>query len=149
MKAGRPPRWRYSWRMSGVFGQRFGLKNSATSVCVNSVKYSVSSLLVLRHVKYVYDWLNPNRASRYMILGRVKASDKKIRSGCFFLRSRIIHSQKSKGFVWGLSTRKIRTPCSIQNSTMLFNSSQSDRQCGDSNSKGYMSSYFFGGFSAY
>src|SRR5215467_13342525 len=122
--------------MSGVFGQRFGLKNSAASVCVSSVKYSDNSLFVLRHVKYVYDCVNPSFASRYMMLGRVNASDKKIRSGCFLFRSRIIHSQKSKGFVCGLSTRKIRTPCSIQNSTMLFNSSHNARQCGESNSNG-------------
>src|SRR3982074_1959292 len=31
--------------------------------------------------------------------------------------SRISHSQNLKGFVWGLSTRKILTPCSIQNTT--------------------------------
>ncbi len=35
---------------------------SRTSVCVSSVKYSVSSAFVVRHVKYVYDWENPDFA---------------------------------------------------------------------------------------
>ena len=79
--------------MSGVFGHRFGRKNSLTSVCINSVKYSVSSFFEFLHVKLVYYCVNPRFASRYMTLGRVNASDKKISSGLFFLRSRMIHSQ--------------------------------------------------------
>src|SRR6202035_5474860 len=46
-----------------------------------SVKYSVSSCLVLRHVKYVYDCENPNLARACMSLGRVNASARKITSG--------------------------------------------------------------------
>src|SRR5262249_24258340 len=111
-------------------------KNSRTSVCVNSVKYSLSSFALLRHVKYVYNSVNPNFASQYMTFGRVNASDKKMRSGCFFFRSRIIHSQKSNGLVCGLSTLKVRTPCSIQNSTMLLSSVHRLRQAGVSKSNG-------------
>src|SRR6516162_6516711 len=122
--------------MSGVFGQKLGLKKSWTGVSVSSVIYSVSSFLVFLQVKYVYDCVNPSFASRYMMLGLVNASARKISSGYFFFRSRIIHSQKSNGFVWGLSTRKTRTPCPIQNSTTLFSSSQSAFQRGESNSNG-------------
>ena len=42
--------------------------------------------------------------------------------------SPITHSQNANGFVCGLSTRKIRTPCSIQNKKTLFSSSHSDCQ---------------------
>src|SRR5688572_4109726 len=101
--------------MSGVLGHRLGRNTSRTSVCVSSVKYSVSSCLVLRQVKYVYDCVKPSFASRYMILGRVNASDRKIRSGCLSLREVIVHSQKPNGLVCGLSTRKQFTPWSIQN----------------------------------
>ncbi len=37
--------------MSGVLTKKFGRKNSARGAVVNSVRYSVSSYLVLRHVK--------------------------------------------------------------------------------------------------
>jgi hypothetical protein len=50
MNAGRPPYCRYSGRMSGVLGQKFGRKYSRPGR-VSSVKYSVSSRLVLRQVK--------------------------------------------------------------------------------------------------
>ena len=43
--AGRPPDCRYSCRMSGVLAHRLGRRYSRTSVCVSSVKYSVSSAL--------------------------------------------------------------------------------------------------------
>src|SRR5436189_4056271 len=122
--------------MSGVFGHRLGRKNSRTSVFVSSVRYSVSSFALLRHVKYVYESLNPSFASQYMTLGRVNASDKRMRSRCFFLRSRIIHSQNANGLVWGLSTLKMCTPCSIQNSTMLLSSVQRLRHAGVSKSNG-------------
>ena len=46
-------------------------------------------------------------------------------SGCVALISLISHSQKRSGLVWGLSTRKMRTPCSIQKQTTLLSSSQS------------------------
>src|SRR5207248_1604068 len=100
------------------------------------VKYSVSSCFALRHVKYVYDCVKPSLASQYMTFGRVNASARKIRSGFFALRSAIIHSQNANGLVCGLSTRKMRTPCSIQNSMTLFSSFHNDCQCEDSNSKG-------------
>ena len=52
MNAARPPYCRYSGRMSGVFGQHVGPEVLARRArCVSSVKYSVSSCLVLRQVK--------------------------------------------------------------------------------------------------
>src|SRR4051812_29214800 len=122
--------------MSGVFGQAFGLKYSLLSDCESSVKYSVSSCLVLRQVKYVYDWLKPSLESRCMIRGRVNASERKIVSGCFFFSSVMTQPQNVKGLVCGLSTRKIFTPCPIQNSNTLFSSSESPLKSEESNSKG-------------
>src|SRR4051812_22174536 len=100
--------------MSGVFGQKFGRKNSATFVVVNSVSSSSRSAAVLRHVKYVYDCEKPIFASRYITLGRVKASARNSASGCRRLTSAMHHSQNGKAFVCGLSTRKIVTPSPIQ-----------------------------------
>src|SRR5665213_2154930 len=100
--------------MSGVFVQKFGRKNSRTSVRVSSVKYSVNSCFVLRQVKYVYDCVKPSFASRYITFGRVNASARKITSGCVAFVSPITHFQKGNDLVCGLSTRKITTPCSIQ-----------------------------------
>src|SRR2546421_8546606 len=68
--------------ISGVLTKKCGRKNSLTFVVVSSVRYSVSSCLLLRHVKYVYDCENPIFASRYIIFGRVNASERKITSGC-------------------------------------------------------------------
>ena len=70
-----------------------------------------------RHVKYVYDCEKPTFARRYIIPGRVNASDRNTTSGCRPRTSAIIHAQNGSGFVCGLSTRKIRTPASTQNST--------------------------------
>src|ERR1051326_2927215 len=134
--------------MSGVFGHRFARRKSTTGGRVISVKYCASSHAVLRHAKYVYDWLNPSLARRYMTFGRVKASDSRITSGCFFLTSLISHSQNPNGLVCGLSTRRILTPCATQNSTTDRSSVHSSRQASVSKSKGTMSSYFLGGFSA-
>ena len=50
-KAGAPPYWRNSGRMSGVLGQKLGRKNSLTSVPVSSVRYCSSSTRVLRQEK--------------------------------------------------------------------------------------------------
>src|SRR5438132_2618101 len=147
-KAARPPFWRYSVRMSGVFGHRLGRKKSTTGGWVSSLKYCISSHEVLRHAKYVYDWLKPLFASLYITFGRVKASDRKITSGCCCLTSPMSHSQNGKGLVCGLSTRKIWTSCSIQKSTIDSSSCHSSRQAAVSKSKGTMSSYFLGGFSA-
>src|SRR5690606_10299798 len=84
--------------------------------------YCVNSSLPTRHVKYVYDCVNPTFAKEAITLGRVNASDKKIMSGYSLLISRIVHSQKAMGFVCGLSTLKIFTPCSIQKVMTDFNS---------------------------
>src|SRR6478672_6800498 len=126
MNAGRPPTCSDSGKMSGVFGQRFGRKNSRTGLRFSSLKYLVSSHFVSRHAKYVYDCENPTFANRYMIFGRVNASAKKMTSECSPRTSPITHSQNGNGFVCGLSTRKIRTPLPIQNKKILLSSSQSD-----------------------
>ena len=50
---GRPDVCRKYGLMSGVLTKRCGRKKSFASEVVSSVKYSVSSCLVLRQVKYV------------------------------------------------------------------------------------------------
>src|SRR5690625_4228260 len=122
--------------MSGVLGQKLGRKKSATSVWKSSWAYSVSSSLVLRHVKYVYELLRPSLASVCIIFGRVNASERKIRSGCSRRSLAKRHCQKGMDLVWGLSTRKTRSPWSIQNSKTLLRSSQSACQSSDSKSNG-------------
>src|ERR1700694_1449059 len=108
--AGRPPVCRYSVRMSGVFGQRLGRKNSRMGGCESSVKYCASSAAELRHAKYVYDCVNPSLASRNMTFGRVKASARKIASGCWRLTSPMSHSQNGNGLGWGVSPGGHLTP---------------------------------------
>ncbi len=122
--------------MSGVFGHTFGRKYCRPGPRASSVKYSVSSRLVLRQVKYVYDWVKPNLARRCITFGRVKASARNSTSGCRRCTSPMIHSQKAKGLVCGLSTRKILTPCAIQNCTTLSSSSHNARQSSVSKSNG-------------
>src|SRR5579864_6695273 len=134
--AGRPPVWRYSVRISGVFGHRFGRKNSRIGGCESSVKYWYSSHAELRHAKYVYDWLKPSLASRYITFGRVKASERKTASGSWRLTSPISHSQNANGLVCGLSTRHTCTPCSSQYVTTDRSSAHSSRQCSVSKSNG-------------
>ena len=48
-----PPCWRMGGRMSGVFVKKFPRKYSAISPRVSSVRYSISSCLKFRQVKYV------------------------------------------------------------------------------------------------
>src|SRR5262249_8505885 len=84
-----------------------------------------------------------------MTLGRVKASDRKMTSGWTDWTSRISHSQNGNGLVWGLSTRKMRTPCATQNSTTSRKVFQSPSPSAAEKSGLTMSSYFLGGFSAY
>src|SRR4051794_6103536 len=100
--------------MSGVFGHAFGRKKSLTGGFVISSKYSVSSYFVLRHAKYVYDCENPPFASQYMIFGRVNASARNSASGNSLLSARMHQCQNGSAFVWGLSTRKMRTPLFAQ-----------------------------------
>src|SRR3954447_2898894 len=122
--------------MSGVLGHWLGRKKSMTFVLVNSVRYSVISCFPLRHGKYVYDWLKPSLASRYIIFGRVKASDRKSASGYSRFISVIAHSQNGNALVCGLSTRKMRTPCFAQKMKTSFNSCHMPRQSLDSKSNG-------------
>src|ERR671919_3270789 len=102
MNAGRPPLCSVSCRISGVFGQTLGLKNSRDGSLVNSVKYSINSAFEFLHVKYVYDCVNPSFASLCMMRGRVNASERRISSGFFFFSSASAHSQNAKGLVCGL-----------------------------------------------
>src|SRR3954467_7988772 len=122
--------------MSGVFANRFGRKYSRTGVCVNSVKYSTISSFAFRQVKYEYDCEKPTLARYFITFGRVNASERKIVSGYCRFSSVSTHSQNRNGLVCGLSTRKIVTPCSIQNSNTRFNSCQSARQSADSKLSG-------------
>src|SRR5689334_21536301 len=82
LKAGSPPVWRSSGMWSGVFAKKFGQKYSFMSVVVSSVRYSVSSALLVRHMKYVYDWVKPALESAFIIFGRVNASERKMTPGC-------------------------------------------------------------------
>src|ERR1700682_2072169 len=81
LKAGRPPRWSTSDRMSGVFTKRLPRKYSTTGGVVSSWKYCVSSSFELRQVKYVYDWVKPVLASSCMILGRGNAPGREVAAG--------------------------------------------------------------------
>ncbi len=74
----------------------------------------MSSCLLLRQVKYVYDCWKPIWARVCIIAGRVNASARKITSGSVRPTSAITFCQNTTGLVCGLSTRKIRTPWSIQ-----------------------------------
>ena len=93
--------------------------------------------------------MKPTLARRCITRGRVKASARKSTSGWSRLMRPMHHSQKGKALVCGLSTRKMRTPWSIQKRKTPSSASHSSRQASHSKSKGTMSSYFFGGFSAY
>ena len=70
-------------------------------------------------------------------------------SGWRLCTSAMSQRQKSNGFVCGLSTRNTLTPWSIQNTTTSRSSCHSSRHSALPKSSGKMSSYFFGGFSAY
>src|SRR3569832_2617026 len=102
VKAARPPNCKYSVRMSGVLGQSLGRKYSRQLRCVSSVRYCVISHLVLRHGKLLYDWLKPILARRCITLGRVKASERKIASGCVRRVSLMSQCQSAKGLDCGL-----------------------------------------------
>jgi len=77
-------------------------------------------------VKYVYDWLKPTLARRYIGLGRVNASERNNASGYFARTRAIIHSQNGNGLVCGLSTRNVRMPSLAQNSTTSQSACHSD-----------------------
>src|SRR3954464_1630545 len=98
MNVPRLPSCRCSGRMSGVLGQKLGRKNSRTSVSASDCAYSVSSALLVRQVKYVYDCEKPTFASAYISLGRVNASARKMVSGCAALMVRMHHSQNGIDF---------------------------------------------------
>ena len=92
--------------------------------CETEVRNSSSSCLVFRQVKYEYDCWKPTIASACIIAGRVNASARKTTSGSSAFTAAIRRSQNVRGFVCGLSTRKIRTPCLIQCRTMRSTSSK-------------------------
>ena len=61
--------------------------------------------------------MEPDLARACIIAGRVNASARNITSGSVLPMSASSHSQNFSGLVCGLSTRKIRTPWSIQSRT--------------------------------
>ena len=132
-----------------MFGHTFGRKKCRAGPRVSSVKYSSISTRVSRHVKYVYDWWNPIFASCSITAGRVNASARNRTSGSLRRISASIHAQNGKGFVCGLSTRKMRTPRAIQLRVTSRHASHSVGQPVPAKSSGSTSSYRFGGFSAY
>ncbi len=68
-----------------------------------------------------------------MTCGRVKASARKMTSGWVLRTSAMHHSQKGRALVCGLSTRKMRTPLSIQKAKTENSSCQ--RACQSLDSK--------------
>ena len=72
--------------------------------------------------------MKPIFASSRMTARRVKASARKITSGSVARISLMSHSQKAKGLVCGLSTRKTFTPRSTQWRMTASSASQSSRQ---------------------
>src|SRR5262245_59294772 len=88
--------------MSGVFAKRLGRRYSRDSVAVSSVKYSVISALVFRHVKYVYDWVKPTFARYRIGFGRVNASARKITSGRRACTLAMSHFPEGEGFGVGI-----------------------------------------------
>src|SRR5438477_213127 len=99
MNVARVPYCRCCGRMSGVVGQKFGRKNSAATGSSSDVMYVTSSCLVVRHVKYVYDCEKPALARAFMSFGRVKASARKITSGCFCRIDARHQRQNGRGLV--------------------------------------------------
>ena len=78
----------------------------------------------------MYDWLKPALASAYIRAGLVKASERKTTSGCSSRTSPMSQRQKAIGLVWGLSTRKTRTPRATQVRTTSRSASHRPRQSG-------------------
>src|SRR5438552_16682969 len=103
LNIGGPPCWSDSCRMSGVLGQKLGRYQSAEAT--SSSPYRRISAAVVRHVKYVYDWVNPTLPNPCITAGRVNASARKITSGWLSFTVQISQCQKSNGLVCGLSTR--------------------------------------------
>ncbi|CFP65605.1 Uncharacterised protein [Bordetella pertussis] len=67
-------------------------------------------------------------ARRYIMRGRVKASERNTTSGWRAWTSAISHCQNGSGLVCGLSTRKMRTPASIQYSSTSRSARHSARR---------------------
>ena len=68
--------------MSGVFGEEVRAEEVADRRPRELLEVARRARRgSLRHVKYVYDWLKPSFASRYMTFGRVNASARKSTSG--------------------------------------------------------------------
>ncbi len=129
MNAARPPNCRYSGRMSGVLGQQLGRKYSRPGP--------------LRELGEVLGQLLLGVAPGEV---RVRLGEAELRQPVHHLRPRerlgeedhvrvrragsrsITHSQNGNGLVCGLSTRKMRTPSSSQNSNTLASSSHSPFQ---------------------
>src|SRR6478735_9208550 len=97
-----PPVCMYGVRMSWVVGQNDGRIHEPCSPDT-SARYSATSSLVFRQVKYVYDWWKPTRARLSIIAGRVNASDRNTTSGWAARTSASSHCQNDSGLVCGLS----------------------------------------------
>ena len=124
MNAGRPPFWSYSVRMSGVFGQTLGRKKSATGVVRQLGEVLGQLPLAVAPGEVRVRLREPElRQVVHDLRARESLRQQEDRSGRRRMTSAISHSQNGNGFVCGLSTRKIRTPCSIQNRKTLFSSS--------------------------
>ena len=78
----------------------------------------------------------------------MKASERNTTSGCSAWIVPMSQCQKGSGLVWGLSTRKVRTPWAIQKRRTSSSARHSPSRSAVSKFSGTMSSYFFGGFSA-
>ncbi len=121
MNAGRPPTCSVLGQDVGRVRPQVRAEVFAHRACASSVKYSVSSRLVLRQAKYVYDCVKPSFASRYITFGRVNASARKITSGCsrLHLADRPIPRTRT---AWCAGCRRERSarPASIQNRNTLL-----------------------------
>ena len=75
MNAGRPPRCRYSCRMSGVFGHRFGRKYRARALRELGEVLGRAPRLRVAPGEVGVRLVKPSLASRCITFGRVNASD--------------------------------------------------------------------------
>ena len=108
--AARASVWRYSGRMSGVFGQALGRKKSTTGGVVNSVKYLRMLHGSLRQVKYVYDCVNPSFAEAIHYLGpRERLGEKHHISGRAVLL--LLSTIPRMGTAWCADYRRGKSGC--------------------------------------
>ena len=118
VKAAGPPNCRYSVRMSGVFTNRFGRMKSAVS-WETEVRNSSSSCLRVAPGEVRVRLLEADHRERLHHRGAGERLGEEDDVGVVARSPRRSAAPRtSSGFVCGLSTRKIRTPCFIQCRTM-------------------------------